>query len=128
MLKKFSVIAAAAVATVAVAACGAALNTEAQTQTLVTGMNDAFKSANIANGLTEAEVAEAGFNLTCPGDVKADQEVNCTLEGKLSGESDEVAMKTDSDGVLAIADDAALSASMLVIDQAEVAAIKAGTN
>jgi len=128
MLKKFSVIAAAAVATVAVAACGAALSTEAQTQAIASGMTDAFKSASITNGLTEAQVADAGFDLTCPSDVKADQDVNCTLKGKLSGESAEAAMKTDSDGVLAIADDAALGDSLVVIEEAELAAIEAGTN
>jgi len=124
MLKKFSVIAAAAVATVAVAACGgydptAAADSYAQTA------NDQVKAMEAELGLTGTEAAGASVTFTCPKNVQKDQVFTCTVKGSLTGETIDVEMKINSSDELVPANAAAYTAAEERLAKTEYASVNA---
>ncbi len=125
MLKKFSVIA-AAVATLAVAACGTTEidTTEAQAGTAAS-INATYQEYYAEQGITSAEAASAGVTFTCPDNVAEGETFSCTVKGKNSGESVDVQM-TVTDDALAPVDQKAYDAALIRVDQAETATVEAG--
>ncbi len=126
MLKKFSVIAAAAVATLAVAACGTTEidTTEAQAGTAAS-INATYQEYYAEQGITSAEAASSGVTFTCPDSVPEGETFSCTVKGKNSGESVDVQM-TVTDDALAPVDQKAYDAALIRVDQAETATVEAG--
>jgi len=122
MLKKFTVVAAAAVATVAVAACGGYDPTDAA-NTYANTVNAQWQTFVTDHGLTSTQAATAGVTFTCPTNVQKDQDFTCTLKGKNSGESVDVQMQINSSDELVPANEANLAAAELRLDKAELAAI-----
>jgi len=122
MLKKFSVIAAAAVATVAVAACGGYDPTDAA-NAYANDVNATWQTYVTDHGLTSAEATSAGVTFTCPTNVQKDQDFACTLKGKNTGESVDVQMQINSSDELVPANQGTFEAADVRIEAAELAAI-----
>ncbi len=126
MLKKFSVIA-AAVATLAVAACGTTEidTTEAQAGTAAS-INATYQEYYAEQGITSAEAASSGVTFTCPDSVPEGETFSCTIKGKNSGESVDVQMTFNDSTVLTPVDQKAYDAALIRVDQAETATVEAG--
>lgn len=122
MLKKFSVVAAAAVATVAVAACGGYDPTDAA-NTYANDINAQWQTYVTDHGLTSTQAASAGITFTCPTNVQKDQAFTCTMKGKNSGDTVDVQMQVNSSDQLVAANDTTFAAAELRLDKAEAAAI-----
>jgi hypothetical protein len=127
MLKKFSVIAAAAVATVAVAACGG-YDPTAAADDYANTINSQWETYYTDKGLTSSEAASAGVTFTCPDNVQKDEAFTCTLEGKNSGESVDVQMEVNDSDVLVPANDTDYNDAVTQIDAAEAAGITVSAN
>ncbi|MBJ7342946.1 MAG: hypothetical protein JHC46_05100 [Solirubrobacteraceae bacterium] len=126
MLKKFSVIAAAAVATLAVAACGTTeIDLTAATEKEAQAITAVWQAYYAEQGITSAEAASSGVTFTCPDSVPEGETFSCTVKGKNSGESVDVQM-TVTDDALAPVDQKAYDAALIRVDQAETATVEAG--
>ena len=127
MLKKFSVIAAAAVATVAVAACGTTtIDTTEATAADAAAINAEWQAYYAEQGITSAEAASAGVTFTCPDNVAEGETFSCTIKGTNSGESVDVQMTVKDGTQLAPVDEKAYAAAIVRVDEAEAATIEAG--
>ena len=127
MLKKFSVIAAAAVANVAVAACGTTtIDTTEATAADAAAINAEWQAYYAEQGITSAEAASAGVTFTCPDNVAEGETFSCTIKGTNSGESVDVQMTVKDGTQLAPVDEKAYAAAIVRVDEAEAATIEAG--
>jgi hypothetical protein len=127
MLKKFSVIAAAAVATVAVAACGTAEidTTEAQAATAAS-LSATYEAYYAEQGISSADAGSSGITFTCPDTVPEGETFSCTIGGKNSGESVDVQMTFNDSTELVAVDQKAYDAAVVRVDEAETVALEAG--
>jgi hypothetical protein len=122
MLKKFSVIAAAGVATVALVACGGYDVTPAADSYAQTA-NDEIKALEAELGLTGTEAAGASVTFTCPKSVQKDEVFTCTVKGSLTGETIDVEMKVNSSDELVPANAAAYTAAEERLAKTEYASV-----
>jgi len=122
MLKKFAVVIAAGVATVALAACGGYDPTDA-VNSFNDDVNSEIQSALSTAGITGAEATEAGVKLSCPNDVQKEEAFTCTVTGNLSGNSADVQMEVNSSDELAPLNDSAFQGEIDAISEAEGTAI-----
>jgi len=128
MTTKLVTVFAAAVATVALAACGGYDPTEA-VNNFNKQVNGQIQSALSSAGITGSAAADAGVNMSCPSDVQKDQDFTCTVTGKLSDKSVDVQMQVNSSDELAPANNSAFSAALDKLSTAEGTAVgKAATN
>ncbi|MBJ7245018.1 MAG: hypothetical protein JHD03_09430 [Solirubrobacteraceae bacterium] len=127
MLKKFSVIAAAAVATLAVAACGTTeIDLTAATEKEAQAITAVWQAYYAEQGITSAEAASAGVTFTCPDSVAEGETFSCTIKGTNSGESVDVQMTVNDATKLVPVDKKAFDAAIAQMDAAEGATVEAG--
>lgn len=100
MLKKFAVVIAAGVATVALAACGGYDPTDA-VNNFNKEVNSQIQSSLSSAGITASVATDAGVDLKCPSDVEKETPFTCTVTGKLSEKTVDVQMEVNSSDELA---------------------------
>jgi len=128
MTKQLASVIAAAVATVALAACGGYDPTDAVNSFNDT-INSEIQSSLSTAGLTGAEAADAGVDLKCPNDVQKEEAFTCTVTGKLSGKSADVQMEVNSSDELAPVNESAFQGQLDTISESEGVAVgKAAAN
>ncbi|MEI7692649.1 MAG: hypothetical protein WCJ50_09035 [Actinomycetes bacterium] len=128
MTKQFAAVIAAAVATIALAACGGYDPTEA-VNNFNKQVNGQIQSALSSAGITDSAAKGAGVDMSCPSDVQKEQAFTCTVTGKLSKKSVDVQMQVNSSDELAAASDSAFTAALKRLSTAEGAAVgKAALN
>ncbi|MDP4603902.1 MAG: hypothetical protein NWQ82_03330 [Solirubrobacteraceae bacterium] len=127
MLKKFAVVIAAGVATVALAACGGYDPTDA-VNNFNKEVNSQIQSSLSSAGITASVATDAGVDLKCPSDVEKETPFTCTVTGKLSEKTVDVQMEVNSSDELAPANNSAFSAALNTLSTAEGTAVgKAAT-
>jgi len=118
MTQKLAAALAAAVATVALAACGGYDPTEA-----VNKFNDLanqkVQSVLSSKGINGSTAKSAGIDLGCPTDVQKEQPFTCTVTGKLSKKTIDVQMVINSSEALDPAKNSAFLAALEKIAVAE---------
>jgi hypothetical protein len=128
MTKQFAAVIAAAVATIALAACGGYDPTEA-VNNFNKQVNGQIQSALSSAGITGSAAADAGVNMSCPSDVQKEQDFTCTITGKLSEKSVDIQMQVNSSDELAPANNSAFSAALDKLSTVEGTAVgKAAAN
>ena len=128
MTKQLASIIAAAVATVALAACGGYDPTDA-VNNFNKEVNSQIQSSLSSAGLTGSAATDAGVDLKCPTNVEKETPFTCTVTGKLSGKTVDVQMDVNSSDELAPTNSSAFSKSIGDLSTAEGTAVgEAATN
>lgn len=127
MTKQLAAVIAAAVATVALAACGGYDPTDA-VNNFNKEVNSQIQSSLSSAGITASVATDAGVDLKCPSDVEKETPFTCTVTGKLSEKTVDVQMEVNSSDELAPANNSAFSAALNTLSTAEGTAVgKAAT-
>ncbi len=128
MTKQLASVIAAAVATVALAACGGYDPTDA-VNNFNEEVNSQIQSSLSSAGLTGSAATDAGVDLKCPTNVEKETPFTCTVTGKLSGKTVDVQMDVNSSDELAPTNSSAFSKSIGDLSTAEGTAVgEAATN
>ncbi len=128
MTKQLASVIAAAVATVALAACGGYDPTDA-VNNFNKEVNSQIQSSLSSAGLTGSAATDAGVDLKCPTNVEKETPFTCTVTGKLSGKTVDVQMDVNSSDELAPTNSSAFSKSIGDLSTAEGTAVgEAATN
>ena len=128
MTKQLASVIAAAVATVALAACGGYDPTDA-VNNFNKEVNSQIQSSLSSAGITGSAATDAGVDLKCPTNVEKETPFTCTVTGKLSGKTVDVQMDVNSSDELAPTNSSAFSKSIGDLSTAEGTAVgEAATN
>ena len=128
MTKQLASVIAAAVATVALAACGGYDPTDA-VNSFNKEVNSQIQSSLSSAGITGSAATDAGVDLKCPSDVEKETPFTCTVTGKLSEKTVDVQMEVNSSDELAPANNTAFSTTLDKLSTAEGTAVgEAATN
>ena len=128
MTKQLASVIAAAVATVALAACGGYDPTDA-VNNFNKEVNSQIQSSLSSAGITGSAATDAGVDLKCPSDVEKETPFTCTVTGKLSEKTVDVQMDVNSSDELAPTNSSAFSKSIGDLSTAEGTAVgEAATN
>jgi len=122
MTKQFAAGIAAAVATVALAACGGYDPTDA-VNNFNKQVNSQIQSSLSTAGITGSAAAGAGVTMSCPKDVQKEQAFTCTIKGKMSEKTVDVQLQINSSDELAPANNSAFSAALNRLSTAEGTAV-----